>query len=189
MGMTTMDQVLNANPWLDRLFGEISGTGDTTLGIQSVLIRLVSAAFLGWIIGQVYRRTFTGVRLNAALPDTHTLLALGGAIIWLVVGDNLARAFGLGGMVGLIRYRTIVPDPKDTTLLLFSLLMGMACGLGQPLVAWCGTIVLIMVMAFLHYGQRGKRVAEEENLTVLQAFESAPQPSKEPEKKELPPGK
>jgi uncharacterized membrane protein YhiD involved in acid resistance len=174
--MKLTDEVFDANPWLDRLFGDISATSGEDFGIEAVLVRMVSAAIVGWIIGQVYRRTFTGVRFNPTLPDTHVLLALGGALIWLVVGNSLVRAFGLAGTVGLIRYRTMVPDPKDTTILLFSLVMGMACGIGLLVVAWVGTLVLLMAMILLHRGHRRIRQAEAENTRVLELFQASPVP-------------
>lgn len=174
--MRLTDSLLDANPWLDRLFGDISAVSGEDFGIEAVLVRMVSAAVVGWLIGQVYRRTFTGVRFNPTLPDTHVLLALGGALIWLVVGNSLVRAFGLAGTVGLIRYRTMVPDPKDTTILLFSLVMGMACGIGLLVVAWVGTMVLLMAMVLLHRGHRRTRQAEAENAQILDLFQAGPLP-------------
>lgn len=179
--MTATDNVLDANPWLDRLFGDIAGTAGEEYGVESVIARLVSAAVVGWIIGQVYRRTFTGVRFNHALPDTHVLLALGGALIWLVVGNSIVRAFGLAGTVGLIRYRTLVPDPKDTTLLLFSLVMGMACGIGLLVVAWIGTLVLLLAMVLLHWGHRRVHQAESENASIIELFKADPPVLPKPE--------
>jgi len=170
---------------LDRLFSDIAGTSGEDYGVESVIARMVSAALVGWLIGQVYRRTFTGVRFNPALPDTHVLLALGGALIWLVVGNSIVRAFGLAGTVGLIRYRTIVPDPKDTTILLFSLVMGMACGIGLLVVAWVGTLILLMAMVLLHWGHRRVRQTESENTSIIELFKA----DSPPEKKAEQPGK
>jgi len=59
----------------------------------------------------------------------------------------------------LIRYRTIVRDPKDTTILLFSMVMGMSCGLGQVMVALIGTAVVLSVLVLLFLGQRRARAA------------------------------
>jgi uncharacterized membrane protein YhiD involved in acid resistance len=180
--MSATDTLLDANPWLDRLFGDITAVSGEDFGIEAVLARMISAAIVGWLIGQVYRRTFTGVRFNPTLPDTHVLLALGGALIWLVVGNSIVRAFGLAGTVGLIRYRTMVPDPKDTTILLFSLVMGMACGIGLLVVAWVGTLVLLMVMILLHKGHRRQHAAEAENVRILELFQASPAPDKPPER-------
>jgi uncharacterized membrane protein YhiD involved in acid resistance len=151
---------LDDYPVVDRALKAVGGTTDEGLGPDAVLIRLVIAGLIGWLIGYVYRKTFTGKKFSPTLPDTHMLLALGGALIWLVVGSNIVRAFGLAGTIGLIRYRTIVRDPKDTTLLLFSMVLGMACGLGQYPVAFVGFFVTLFALLWLYYHDRLQRNAE-----------------------------
>lgn len=165
--MNIIASFLEDHPDLERLINDaFGGTSDARLGADVIAYRLIAACVIGWLIGHVYRRTYTGQRFAPTLPDTHLLLCLGGALIWLVVGDNLVRAFGLAGTIGLIRYRTIVRDPKDTTILLFSMIMGMACGLGQVLVAVIGTVVVLAVLCLLYFGHRrsltvaGKKTAD-----------------------------
>ncbi|GMU24570.1 MAG: hypothetical protein AMXMBFR13_46440 [Phycisphaerae bacterium] len=155
-----MDQFLDEHPGFDAFIKSLGGTSDMELGLDVVLIRLLAACVIGWVIGQVYRRTFTGKKFGATLPDTHMLLCLGGALIWLVVGSSLVRAFGLAGTIGLIRYRTIVRDPKDTTVLLFSMVLGMACGLGQYPVAVVGTVVVIFTLLWLYHSDQKLRAEE-----------------------------
>ena len=104
-------------------------------------------------------------------------------MIWLVVGDNLVRAFGLAGTIGLIRYRTVVRDPKGTTILLFSMVMGMASGLGQLTVAAVGTGVVLFALAFLHRAHRRKQAieaVESKDLLALMADEEPPVPPADP---------
>ncbi len=158
--MSVLDNFLDEHPALDEVVDAIGGTSDEALGVHEVLLRLVAACIVGWAIGQVYRRTFTGKKFSRTLPDTHMLLCLGGALIWLVVGNNLVRAFGLAGTIGLIRYRTVVRDPKDTTILLFSMVMGMACGLGQYAVAIVGTLVVLNVLVLLHLRHRREQASQ-----------------------------
>ena len=109
---------------------------------------------VGWSLGFFYKRTHTGERFQKAIPHAQMLLAVGGALIWLVVGDNLVRAFGLAGTIGLIRYRTRIRDPKDTTVLLFSMILGMACGLGQYEIAAIGLIFVILTLHWLSFSHR-----------------------------------
>jgi uncharacterized membrane protein YhiD involved in acid resistance len=46
----------------------------------------------------------------------------------LIVGASLARAFGIVGVASLIRYRTKVDDPKDASVMLGCLTVGLASG-------------------------------------------------------------
>ncbi len=173
---------LEDHPDLERLISDtFGGTSDARLGADVIAYRLIAACAIGFLIGHVYRRTYTGQRFAPTLPDTHLLLCLGGALIWLVVGDNLVRAFGLAGTIGLIRYRTIVRDPKDTTILLFSMIMGMACGLGQVLVAVIGTVVVLAVMCLLYLGhRRSLTVANRKAADLLSLLDGGQTDGKKP---------
>lgn len=148
-------------------FRSLGGTSENTLGLDIVLLRLALACAIGWLIGYTFRQTFTGKKFTPTLIDTHMLLCLGGAMIWVIVQDSVARAFGLAGTIGLIRYRTIVRDPKDTTLLLFSMVLGMACGLGQYPVAIVGTFIVIFALLWLQYHDRCRRTAEAQKSHAL----------------------
>jgi len=49
----------------------------------------------------------------------------------IIVGDNAARAFGIFAAVSLVRFRTNIRDPKEITVLLISLALGLASGVGR----------------------------------------------------------
>jgi len=149
-----LEELLNQYPALEPVIDAIGATPEDGLATDTIVIRIGLAALIGFVIGQGYRYTFTGKRFSPTLPDTHVLLCMGGALIWMVVGNNLVRAFGLAGTIGLIRYRTVVRDPKDTTILLFSMILGMACGLGQLVVAIVGTGMIIIVLFILNLRHR-----------------------------------
>ena len=62
--------------------------------------------------------------------QTQIMLAIVGAVIMLVVGNSLSRAFGIVGAAGLIRYRSNIADPKDAVVMLSSLAAGLPVGVG-----------------------------------------------------------
>jgi hypothetical protein len=63
----------------------------------------------------------------------------------------LARAFGIAGAAAIIRFRTPVEDPKDTTILFLVLGVGMACGLGAFGVAGLTSFFLCGILFLLHH--------------------------------------
>jgi hypothetical protein len=65
-----------------------------------------------------------------AVIQTQIILAVIGAVIMLVVGASLARAFGIVGAASLIRYRSKIDDPKDAVVMLAALAVGLASGVG-----------------------------------------------------------
>ena len=129
--------------------------------VFAVCTRLLLAAILGGVIAVVYAKTYTGKRGKrvSSMIQTQVMLCVAGSLIWIVVGNNIVRAFGLAGALGLIRYRTVMKDPKDTTIVLLSMIIGMACGLGQYLMASISTILVCLVLTGLWIGAKEKRPA------------------------------
>jgi hypothetical protein len=104
----------------------------TTLGHAA--IRLPLAALLGAALAFRARRSGTPPR-KAVVIQTQILLAIVGAVVMLVVGASLARAFGIVGVASLIRYRAKIQDPKDAGVMLACLGVGLASGVGLYLIA------------------------------------------------------
>ena len=90
--------------------------------------------------------------LSGNLPDANSIeakiknAAMITAIVILVIGNNLARAFGLVGAMSIIRFRTAVKDVQDIVFIFFSLAIGMAAGIGLHMIAFMGTIGIGIVM-------------------------------------------
>ena len=97
--------------------------------IQVALIRLPLAAVLGAALALRPKRRGTPPRTPAVL-QTQIILSIVGAVIMLVVGASLARAFGIVGAANLIRYRSKIDDPKDAVVMLCTLAVGLASGVG-----------------------------------------------------------
>jgi uncharacterized membrane protein YhiD involved in acid resistance len=97
--------------------------------IEVALIRLPLAAALGAALALRPKRRGTPPRTPAVL-QTQIILSIVGAVIMLVVGASLARAFGIVGAANLIRYRSKIDDPKDAVVMLCTLAVGLASGVG-----------------------------------------------------------
>jgi uncharacterized membrane protein YhiD involved in acid resistance len=122
----------------------------------AVLVRLVLAAVLGGVIAWMYRRTRPDAQILSSFPGTLVLLAVLIAMVTQVIGENLARAFGLVGALSIVRFRTVVRDTQDTAFVIFAVIVGMAVGANDPWVAVIGMVV-VGVVAFL---MRGRDAAE-----------------------------
>jgi uncharacterized membrane protein YhiD involved in acid resistance len=102
--------------------------------IRHAVIRLPLAALLGTALAIRPKRRGTP-RRQPAVIQTQIILAIVGALVMLVVGTNLARAFGVVGAAGLVRYRAKIDDPKDAGVMLSTLALGLASGVGQYVLA------------------------------------------------------
>jgi len=109
------------------------------------LARLPTAALLSAILAFRPRRRGTPKR-QAPVIQTQIVLALVGAMVMLVVGASLARAFGIVGAAGLIRYRAKIEDPKDAGVMLSTLAIGLASGVGLYLFATFATVFVLGVL-------------------------------------------
>jgi len=109
------------------------------------MLRLPLAALLGTVLALRPRRRGTPSRTTAVV-QTQIILAVIGAVIMLVVGSDLARAFGIVGVASLIRYRSKIDDPKDAVVMLGTLAVGLASGVGLYLLAAFSTIFLAVVL-------------------------------------------
>jgi uncharacterized membrane protein YhiD involved in acid resistance len=66
-----------------------------------------------------------------------------------VIGNNLARAFGLVGAMSIIRFRTAVRDVQDIVFIFFALSIGMAAGVGLHIIAITSTIMISIIAIIL----------------------------------------
>jgi uncharacterized membrane protein YhiD involved in acid resistance len=97
--------------------------------IDDAMVRLPLAAVLGTVLALRPRRRGTPPRMPAVI-QTQIMLAVVGAVVMLVVGASLARAFAIVGAANLIRYRSKIDDPKDAVVMLCALAVGLASGVG-----------------------------------------------------------
>ncbi len=110
---------------------------------------LVLAAVFGWVVAIIYRRSRKSVDAIASFPPTLVLLCILIAMVTQVIGDNLARAFGLVGALSIVRFRTVVRDTQDTAYVIFAVVVGMAVGAHHPWVALIGLVVVGFVSALM----------------------------------------
>jgi hypothetical protein len=104
-------------------------------------VRVSLAAALGTLLALRPRRRGTPPR-SMPVIETQIILASVGALIMLIVGTSLARAFGIVGAANLIRYRAKIDDPKDAVVMLAALAIGLACGVGLYVIAGVGTLLV-----------------------------------------------
>jgi uncharacterized membrane protein YhiD involved in acid resistance len=122
-------------------------------------VRLPVAAALGAALALRPRRRGTPAR-QPAVVQTQIILAVVGALIMLVVGASLARAFGIVGAANLIRYRSKIDDPKDAVVMLCALSAGLASGVGLYGLAVIGTLFIALCLWIIEGFEPQTRVFE-----------------------------
>lgn len=126
----------------------LSDTPDRSTQLEQVILaveRLPIAAGLATVLAMRPRRRGTPPR-SPAVIHTQIILAIVGAVVMLVVGSSLARAFGIVGAAGLVRYRSKIEDPKDAGVMLSTLAIGLAAGVGVWMLALFATAFVLVVL-------------------------------------------
>ncbi|MBI4721700.1 MAG: DUF4956 domain-containing protein [Candidatus Stahlbacteria bacterium] len=111
-----------------------------------IILNIVIAFICGYLISWVYRRTYRGPGYSITFVNGIVLLSMITAVVIMVIGNNLARAFGLVGAMSIIRFRTAVKSVQDIIYLFFALAMGMAAGVGLYGIAFTGTFFIGLVI-------------------------------------------
>ena len=113
--------------------------------IEQLLVALVC----GFLVSRFYRWTYS--HTGHSTPFGHALITLAmiTAVVIMVIENNLARAFGLVGAMSIIRFRTAVKDIQDIVFIFFSLAVGMAAGVGMPLIAFAASLLIGLVALVL----------------------------------------
>jgi hypothetical protein len=113
--------------------------------VARAVLAMPIAAMLGAVLAFRPRRRGTPPR-SAPVIQTQIILSIVGAVVMLIVGASLARAFGIVGVASLIRYRTKVDDPKDAVVMLGCLTVGLASGVELYGLAIFATLFILGVL-------------------------------------------
>ena len=113
------------------------------------LAKLVSALCIGLLVSAVHQPSPRERSSGRQMEQAQTLLCVSGAMMMIIVGNSLARAFGIAGAASIIRFRTPVDDPKDVTVLFLLMALGMSTGLGSFGVSGLGTAFLCVTLLAL----------------------------------------
>ena len=146
------------------LFGQLFGPDATGLSPSTfyswealsarIALRFSLAAFLAALLAFRPRRGISVVRRNPYVAQTQILMAVVAGAMMMVVGDSAARAFGVFAAASLVRFRTNIRDPKETTVLLVCLGVGLAAGVGRWDMAVILTLFVLLTLAVLESFER-----------------------------------
>lgn len=113
------------------------------------LLKLVAAALIGLLVTSIHRPALRDRQPSRSMEHAQTLLCISGAMMMVIIGNSLVRAFGIAGAASIIRFRTPVDDPKDVTILFLLMGLGMSTGVGAFAVAGLGTAFLCVLLVTL----------------------------------------
>ncbi len=116
--------------------------------VEVVLVLVLSfalSAFIGWI----YQRTHRGTSYAQSFVFTLVLNGMVVALVMMIVGSNIARAFSLVGALSIIRFRNAVKETRDVGFIFFTMAIGMAVGTRFYLLAVIGAVLIALVIVMM----------------------------------------
>jgi len=111
-----------------------------------LLLDMVVVLLLALLLGAVIAYHPTARRRMSSLehleqPKAILMYAMVAAMVALIVKVQPAMAFVIFGIGGLLRFRTLVGDAKDTGRVILVTVVGLCCGLGLFVVAVPATVI------------------------------------------------
>jgi uncharacterized membrane protein YhiD involved in acid resistance len=117
--------------------------------ILDVAVVLVLSFALSAFIGWIYKITHRGTSYTQSFVFTLVLNGMVVALVMMVIGSDIARAFSLVGALSIIRFRNAVRETRDVGFIFFTMAIGMAVGTRFYLLAVIGTVVISLVILLM----------------------------------------
>lgn len=129
-----------------------------TQGLSLIELSLSTLLPLIFVIPVAYVYRWTQRECTYSVPFVHGmfLFASLSSVMTLIIGNNIARAFGLIGALSIIRFRNALKSPLDAIYIFWCLAIGMACGTGYHLAAAFIVSILCVAALSLHYFKFGE---------------------------------
>lgn len=143
-------------------------TTDLSISFSSAVLCILASLVMGIAISIVYHISTTKRNRSASFFMSLIILPTIVAIVIILVGENIARAFSLAGIFTLVRFRSIPGDSKDITFVFLAMAVGLCNGLGYLSLGAAVTVILgvvIIVICKLGFG-RLKKVEKRLKITI-----------------------
>jgi uncharacterized membrane protein YhiD involved in acid resistance len=147
--------LLSSHQGFDALLEGWSDFANGWLLLDMVLV-LALALILGAVIAYhpATRRRMSSLE-HFEQPKTFLMYSMVAAMVAVIVQVQPAMAFVIFGIGGLLRFRTLVGDAKDTGRVILVTVVGLCCGLKIFVVAVPATIIGWLLIFFLEHQTAG----------------------------------
>ncbi len=123
---------------LETILNQFSGP----VTVEMISLSLIFAFITSLFIVLVYRKTYSGIVYNKAMPMNIILLSLVTAMIIRTINSNLSLSLGMVGALSIVRFRTAVKDPLDTSFMFWGITAGIMNGAGLYIAGLIGSLLL-----------------------------------------------
>ncbi|MBT3539019.1 DUF4956 domain-containing protein [Candidatus Parcubacteria bacterium] len=122
----------------------------SSMGLFDIIISIGISFALSLFIAFVYKYTHRSVSYSRTFLNSLIIISTVVSVIMIIIGGNVAVAFGVFGALSLIRFRTAVKDPRDMAFMFFVIAVGMASGIGRYDIAIISTFLICLIIFLLN---------------------------------------
>lgn len=159
----------------------LSGVGsapvsEMTLAL-TVLAAMIGAAALALPVAWIYGLTRSKKGYQQSVVQTLLILPPLVASVVVLVKYSLALAFGLGGIMAAIRFRSTLEDSKDAVYIFLATALGLTAAVQLPVAAIISVVFNLLILLLWHSdfgksvaldGARARRQLEETKAAMRQ---------------------
>ena len=143
---------------------------DTDL-LALIALALVGALLVAYPVALVYQWTNEPETYRSDFGRTLLVLPVAVAMAVFVVKDSLALAFGLSGIVAVIRWRTTLREAMDGVFMFVTIGIGLAAGVQLLVVALVASIIFNLTILALSRARFAKQPQRVYGWTLSQSAE------------------
>ena len=131
---------------MKNLVAQLTQTMGNDLTIEQICLNFAVALILGTVIYISYRFSHSGAVYSARFNVSLLMLTLITPLIMNVIGNNIALSLGMVGALSIVRFRTAIKDPRDSTYIFWCIAVGISCGVSYYALAAIGTGIIFLTM-------------------------------------------
>ena len=131
----------------ETVYNLLSQQGDMTW--QQITMHILVSAVLGGLIFLSYVLSHKGTIYSRKFGVTLVVLTVMTGTVMTVIGNNIALSLGMVGALSIVRFRTAIKDPRDTTYIFWAIAVGVCCGICDYIIAGIGSAVIFCLLLLI----------------------------------------
>lgn len=150
----------------ETIVDSVTATADFSISISDTLISILVALVLGLVISTVYLVITSKRERSASFIMSIIILPAIVAVVILLIGGNLARAFSMAGIFTIVRFRSIPGDSKDISFVFLTMAVGLSIGLGYITLGAVIAVIIGLAIVIIRKSGFGVSVQKEKRLRI-----------------------
>ena len=139
-------------------FQDLTGEFSVLDVVLVMLLSFILSVFIGW----VYKQTHRGTSYTQSFVFTLVINGMVVALVMMIVGSNIARAFSLIGALSIIRFRNAIKETRDVGFIFFTMAVGMAVGTKFYFLAVVAAVVIsLMILLMTRFNWFAREMASQ----------------------------